>query len=98
MTIATLLFVTSLLKVTGLSGNEGITAAVLVGGVVCVAIAVAGGTAQSLKTTFVIGGNPRRVQYGMFIALAVASVVAGAVLLLLNTAYGIGTIIETFIS
>jgi len=91
MTIATLLFVTSLLKVTGLTGDKGITAAILVGGVVCVAIAVAGGTAQSLKTTYVIGGNPRRVQYGMFFALAVASVVAGAVLLLLNTAYGIGS-------
>ena len=91
MTIATLLFVTSLLKLTGMTGDKGITTAVLVGGVVCVAIAVAGGTAQSLKTTYVIGGNPRRVQYGMFIALAIASVVAGAVVLMLNTAYGIGS-------
>jgi uncharacterized oligopeptide transporter (OPT) family protein len=83
--------VTSLLKLTGVTGDKGITSALLIGGVVCVAIAVAGGTAQSLKTTYVIGGNPRSVQYGMFFALAVASVVAGAVVLMLNTAYGIGS-------
>jgi len=91
MTIATLLFVTSLLRLTGMMGDKGITTALLIGGVVCVAIAVAGGTAQSLKTTYIIGGNPRNVQYGMFVALAVGSVVAGAVVLMLNTAYGIGS-------
>jgi len=55
-----------------------------------VAIAVAGGTAQSLKTTFIIGGNPRNVQIGMFVAVAVAAVAAAGTLMLLNTAYGIG--------
>ncbi len=91
MTIATLLVVTTLLKITGVVGDEGIKTALLIAGVVCVAIAVAGGTAQSLKTTFIIGGNPKKVQIGMFIALAVASVVAGGVVLLLDKAYGIGT-------
>lgn len=55
------------------------------------AIAVAGGTAQSLKTTFVIGGNPKNVQIGMFIALAVASFAAGGVVILLDKAYEIGS-------
>ncbi|TGE35758.1 oligopeptide transporter, OPT family [Desulfosporosinus fructosivorans] len=91
MTIATLLVVTSLLKITGVVGDEGIKTALLIAGVVCVAIAVAGGTAQSLKTTFIIGGTPKKVQIGMFIALSVASVVAGGVVLLLDKAYGIGT-------
>lgn len=90
MTIATLLVVTTLLKITGVVGDEGIKTALLISGVVCVAIAVAGGTAQSLKTTFVIGGNPKNVQIGMFIALAIASFVAGGVVILLDTAYGIG--------
>ncbi|WP_040214227.1 OPT family oligopeptide transporter [Clostridium polynesiense] len=90
MTIATLLFVTSLLKVTGVGGDQGMMKAFLVGGVVCVAIAVAGGTAQSLKTTYIIGGNPRNVQIGMFAALSVASVVAGYVVIMLDKAYGIG--------
>lgn len=90
MTIATLLFVTSLLKLTGVTGDAGVMKAILIGGVVCVAIAVAGGTAQSLKTTYVIGGNPKNVQIGMFIALSIASVVAGFVIIMLNNVYGIG--------
>lgn len=90
MTIAALLIVTTVLKLMGKTGDDGMTTALMVGGVICVAIAVAGGTAQSLKTTFIIGGNPRNVQIGMFVALAVASVAAAGTLLLLESAYGIG--------
>jgi len=90
MTIASLLIVTTVLKLMGNTGTQGMTTALMIGGVICVAIAVAGGTAQSLKTTFVIGGSPRKVQMGMFGALAVASVGAAGTVLLLNTAYGIG--------
>jgi len=92
MTIATLLVVTTLLKITGVVGDEGIKTALLIGGVVCVAIAVAGGTAQSLKTTFIIGGNPKNVQIGMFVALSVASFAAGGVVLLLDKAYELGSV------
>ena len=90
MTIASLLIITTVLKLMGNTGDRGMTTALMVGGVICVAIAVAGGTAQSLKTTFVIGGSPRKVQMGMFGALAVASVAAAGTVMLLNTAYGIG--------
>jgi putative OPT family oligopeptide transporter len=92
MTIAALLVITTVLKLMGNIGNAGMSTALITGGIVCVAVAVAGGTAQSLKTTFVIGGNPRNVQIGMFGALAVASVAAAGTLLLLNTAYGIGSV------
>ncbi|SHK35854.1 putative oligopeptide transporter, OPT family [Hathewaya proteolytica DSM 3090] len=91
MTIATLLIVTSLLKITGKTGESGMMAALLIGGIVCVAIAVAGGTAQSLKTTFVIGGSPRKVQMGMYLGLLFAAVAAGAIVLMLNSAFGIGS-------
>lgn len=90
MTIASLLIVTTVFKLMGNTGDRGMTTALMIGGVICVAIAVAGGTAQSLKTTFVIGGSPRKVQIGMFGALAVASVAAAGTVMLLNTAYGIG--------
>src|SRR5690606_11102527 len=60
-------------------------------GVVCVAIAVVGGVAQSLKATFIIGGSPRKIQHGMFVSLAIASIIAGATVLLLHNAYGIGS-------
>lgn len=91
MTIATMLFVTTIIKLTGGVSQEYMTKAVLIGGVVCVAIAVAGGAAQSLKTTFIIGGTPKKVQLGMFIALAVAGVFAALVINMLDIAYGIGS-------
>ena len=90
MTIAALLIVTTVLKLMGNTGDQGMTTALMICGIICVAIAVAGGTAQSLKTTFIIGGNPRNVQIGMFVAVAVAAVAAAGTLMLLNTAYGIG--------
>ncbi|KAF0092022.1 MAG: oligopeptide transporter OPT family [Fusobacteria bacterium] len=90
MTIATLLIVTTVIKLLGNTGDSGIKTSLMIAGVVCVAIAVAGGTAQSLKTTFIIGGTPRNVQLGMFLALAISSLAAAATLMLLDTAYGIG--------
>lgn len=91
MTIATLLFVTSVLKLTGNVGDKGMITAVIIGGIVCVAIAVAGGTAQSLKTTYVIGGTPKNVQIGMYLGIVAAAAVAGAVVLMLHNTYGIGS-------
>lgn len=91
MTIATLLIVTAVLKVTGNVGQAGMITAVAIAGVICVAIAVAGGTAQSLKTTFIIGGSPKKVQVGMYIGLIFGAIVSGYVLLMLHGTYGIGS-------
>lgn len=91
MTIATLLVIASVYKAMGAAGTEGMRVVLLAAGIVCVAIAVGGGVAQSLKATYIIGGSPRNVQHGMFISLAVASFMAGATVLLLNSAYGIGS-------
>lgn len=91
MTIATMLFVTTIIKITGGVSQEYMTKCITIGGVVCVAIAVAGGTAQSLKTTFIIGGTPKNVQLGMFIALSIAGAFAAFVINMLESAYGIGT-------
>ncbi|MDD2495448.1 MAG: oligopeptide transporter, OPT family [Tissierellia bacterium] len=91
MTIATMLFVTTIIKITGGVSQEYMTKSIIIGGVVCVAIAVAGGTAQSLKTTFIIGGTPKNVQLGMFVALSIAGAFAALVINMLESAYGIGT-------
>lgn len=90
MTIATLLFVTSVLKAAGLVGNSGMIAAIVVGSIVCVATAISGGAAQSLKTTFIIGGTPKKVEISMIIATIASAAVVGLVIMLLNNAYGIG--------
>lgn len=91
MTIATLLVIASVYRAMGATGTEGMRIALLASGIVCVAIAVGGGVGQSLKATYILGGSPKKIQHGMFIALAVASLMAGATVLLLNNAYGIGS-------
>ncbi len=91
MTIATLLVIASVYKAMGATGTDGMRIVLLAAGVVCVAIAVAGGVAQSLKAAYIIGGSPRRIQHGMFLSLSIASFIAGATVLLLHSAYGIGS-------
>lgn len=91
MTIATLLFVTGVLKLVGYQGNEGMLVAITAGAVVCIAIAVAGGVSQSLKTTYIIGGTPKKVEWGMYSGVFIASLAAGGVLLLLHNTYGLGS-------
>ncbi len=91
MTIATLLVIASVYKAMGAAGTEGMRVVLLAAGTVCVAIAVGGGVAQSLKATYIIGGSPKNIQHGMFISLAIASFMAGATVLLLHSAYGIGS-------
>jgi putative OPT family oligopeptide transporter len=90
MTIATLLVITGILKATGKTGDTGMFAAIVAGGIVCVAIAIAGGTAQSLKATYIMGGTPKKLQIGMYIALALSSVVIGYLIIMLNQAYTLG--------
>ncbi len=91
MTIATLLVIASVFKAMGATGADGMRVVLLAAGIVCVAIAVGGGVAQSLKATYVLGGSPKKVQHGMFLALSIASFMGGATVLLLHSAYGIGS-------
>ena len=54
MAIATLLISTILLKSTGTDGAEGMTAAIVIGGIICIIAAIAGDTSQDLKTGFLL--------------------------------------------
>lgn len=91
MTIASLLLITAALKATGKIGDMGMIAAILAGGTVCVAIAIAGGAAQSLKTTYIIGGTPKRVEIAMIIGVVAAAAAVGFIILMLDQVYGIGS-------
>lgn len=88
MTIASLLVITACLKAAGTIGDSGMLAALLCTAIVCAAIAVAGGTAQSLKATYIIGGTPKYVEIAMYVAVALSAVVIGGVILMLNSQYG----------
>ena len=85
MAIATLLISTMLLKATGTVGIEGMTAAIVIGGIICV---IAGDTSQDLKTGFLVGATPKKQQIGELIGVAVSSVAIGAILYLLSMAWG----------
>lgn len=88
MAIATLLISTLLLKATGTEGIEGMTAAIVIGGVICVIAAIAGDTSQDLKTGFLVGATPKKQQIGEIVGVAVSAVAIGAILYLLSMAWG----------
>ena len=88
MAIATLLISTLLLKATGNDGINGMIAAIVIGGVICVIAAIAGDTSQDLKTGFLVGATPKKQQIGELIGVAVSAVAIGAILYLLSMAWG----------
>lgn len=91
MTIASLLFISAALKATGKIDNGGMLAAILAASIVCVAVAIAGGTAQAFKTSYVLGGTPKNLEITMYIAVVVTCAVIGGVILMLHKVYGIGS-------
>lgn len=91
MTIATLLIVTVLYKLTGVSGTAGMVTALTVGAIVCVALAVAGDISQDLKTGYLVGGTPWKQQVAMMIGVLVSGLVIGFILNVLNASYGLGS-------
>ena len=91
MSIATLLIATFLLKATGNNGAAGMVGAIAIGSVICIIAAIAGDTSQDLKTGFLLGSTPRKQQYGELIGVTVSAVAIGAILYLLNAAWGFGS-------
>ena len=91
MAIATVLFSTILLKVTGTDGVPGMKAAIAIGTVICVIAAIAGDTSQDLKTGFLVGATPMKQQIGEIIGVVFSGAAIGFVLYLLDNAYGYGT-------
>ena len=91
MTIATLLIATFALKVTGQTGHAGMTAAIAIGSVICIIAAIAGDTSQDLKTGYIVGATPMKQQIGELIGVIASAVAIGAILYLLNAAWGYGS-------
>ena len=90
MAIATLLIATIMLKSTGTTGAEGMVGAIAIGSVICIIAAISGDTSQDLKTGFLLGATPRKQQCGELIGVTVSAVAIGAILYLLNAAWGFG--------
>ncbi len=88
MAIATLLISTLLLKATGNDGIQGMIAAIVIGGIICVIAAIAGDTSQDLKTGFLVGSTPKKQQIGELVGVVVSAIAIGAILYLLSNAWG----------
>ncbi|MBL0744283.1 OPT family oligopeptide transporter [Chryseolinea lacunae] len=84
MTIATLMGTCLIFTSVGWSGKFYEPLALVVGGMICIAAANAGGTSQDLKTGFLIGATPKYQQLSLFIGAIVSSIAIGAVVLILD--------------
>ncbi len=91
MTIGGLLVTAVLFRTMGFTGTSGIIAIIIVGSIICIAIGVSGDMAQDLKTGFLLGSTPRKQQYGQMIGILCSSVIMGAVIIMLNDVYVIGS-------
>lgn len=91
MTIATLVVATLVLKETGSVGAAGMVAAIAIGSVVCIVAAIAGDTAQDLKTGHVLGATPWKQQVGELVGVTASALAIGGVLVMLHRAWGFGS-------
>ena len=88
MTIMTLILTSLLLVAMGVNGNLGMVAAVLIGGVVCTALSVAGAFITDLKIGYWIGTTPAKQESCKFLGTIVAAVTVCGVMAILNKTYG----------
>jgi OPT family oligopeptide transporter len=85
MTIATLMGTCLIFTSVGWSGKFYEPLALVVGGMICIAAANAGGTSQDLKTGYIVGATPKYQQLALFIGAIVSSVAIGVVVSVLDT-------------
>jgi len=91
MTIATLVVAALVLKTCGTVGAAGMVASIAIGSVVCIVAAIAGDTAQDLKTGHLLGATPWKQQVGEFVGVVASAIAIGGVLVLLHKAWGFGS-------
>ena len=84
MTIATLMATCAMFLVMGWTANAYAVLALTIGGVVCIASAIAGATSQDLKTGYLVGATPVSQQIGLVIGVMVSSLAVGGTLILMN--------------
>ena len=91
MAIATLLIATFVLKLTGVSGAEGMMSAIAIGSIICIVSAIAGDTSQDLKTGYLLGATPKKQQIGEILGVVASAFAIGGTLYLLDAAWGFGS-------
>ncbi len=88
MTLMTLIIAAVILVAAGLKGNSGMAACLLIGGVVCTALSMAGSFITDLKIGYWTGVTPKTQEKWKFLGAAVAAATVCGVMLVLNKTYG----------
>ena len=88
MTLMTLIIASVVLVAVGLKGTSGIVASMVIGGVVCTALSMAGGFITDLKIGYWIGTTPAKQETWKFLGTLVSAATVGGVIIILNKTYG----------
>lgn len=88
MTLMTLILASVIMVAVGLKGTSGMVAALIMGGVVCTALSMAGGFITDLKIGYWLGTTPAKQQSWKFLGTLVSAATVGGVMIILNDTYG----------
>lgn len=88
MTLMTLILASVIMVAVGLSGTSGMVAALIIGGVVCTALSMAGGFVTDLKIGYWLGSTPRKQETWKFLGTLVSAATVSGVIMILNKSYG----------
>lgn len=88
MTLMALILISVILVGVGVGGPKGMVSALIIGGIVCTALSMAGGFITDLKIGYWIGSTPAKQQSYKFLGTLVSAATVGAVIYILNEAYG----------
>ena len=88
MTLMTLIVASVVFVAVGMKGTSGMVGAMVIGGVVCTALSMAGGFITDLKIGYWIGTTPRKQETWKFLGTLVSAATVGGVMIILNKTYG----------
>ena len=88
MTLMTLILASVIMVAVGLKGATGMVAALVMGGVVCTALSMAGGFITDLKIGYWLGSTPAKQQTWKLLGTLVSAATVGGVIMILNKTYG----------
>ena len=88
MTLMTLIIASVIFVAVGMKGSSGMVGAMVIGGVVCTALSMAGGFITDLKIGYWIGTTPRKQETWKFLGTLVSAATVGGVMIILNKTYG----------
>ena len=88
MTLMTLILASVIMVAVGLKGTGGMVAALVMGGVVCTALSMAGGFITDLKIGYWLGTTPKKQESWKFLGTLVSAATVGGVIMILNQTYG----------